>query len=870
MGGRGIVFSFCCASVLYLVSAAVSDNFLIDCGTNSSTILQGRKWVGDLSAKNVSVTPQGISASTANVDSNVPYPDLYNTARLFTTSSNYSFKVTPGRHWVRLHFYPFVFQRFNYNSSVFSVNIGSLKLLSNFKVSDEISDRNADLQNSAFEKPKIVHLMKEYSINVESGDLILTFVPENGNGSFAFINAIEVVSMPKEMFPSYANMMGALNKVQLGLETRAVETMYRLNVGGQFISPEHDSGLSRTWEEDGYYMFTAAAGTDIHNKSSISYASPNESYIAPLNVYESARVMTNNQVVDKRFNISWKFSVDSNYAYLVRFHFCELEYAKPNMRVFKIYINNETAADNFDVYALAGAENRAIHTDFSSNLGAGVKSMWIQIGPDTTTAASYADAILNGLEIFKLSSKDSLIESPRKVDDEAGNSSGKNQKNKIPWPLIGAGAGGIAVIGAVVMGLCILCRPKKSTSVKPHSPGWLPLFLHGGSDNTYTTRASKGTINSANSTSTPSRKGRRFTFAEIRIATNGFDESLVIGIGGFGKVYKGEIEDATLVAIKRANPQSEQGLNEFETEIELLSKLRHRHLVSLIGYCDEQNEMILVYEYMANGTLRSHLFGSDLPPLPWKQRLDICIGAARGLHYLHTGAERGIIHRDVKTTNILLDENFVAKMADFGLSKTGPSLDHTHVSTAVKGSFGYLDPEYYRRQQLTEKSDVYSFGVVLFEVVCARPVINPTLPKEQINLAEWAMHWQERGMLEQIVDPHLVGTCNPNSLKKFGEIAEKCLADDGKNRPTMGDVLWHLEYVLQLHEAAARNDSLNNSSAQFAHLALNLPRIGELEEHDESTLIQDQDQYIDERSVGESEEAAGIVVFSQLVKPQGR
>ncbi|KAK6789120.1 hypothetical protein RDI58_012919 [Solanum bulbocastanum] len=286
-------------------------------------------------------------------------------------------------------------------------------------------------------------------------------------------------------------------------------------------------------------------------------------------------------------------------------------------------------------------------------------------------------------------------------------------------------------------------------------------------------------------------------FVALQEATNNFDKSLVIGLGAFAKVYKGVLCDGTKVALKRYRPGSKQYCAEILKEIEMLSQFRHPYFVSFIGYCDENNDMILIYEYMENGNLRSHLYGSDLPSMSWEQRLEICIGAARGLHYLHTS---GVIHRDVKSTNILLDVNFVPKITDFGLSKKGPDIDQTHVSTAVKGTYGYLDPEYFGRQQLTEKSDVYSFGVVLCEVVCARLALDLSLPGDQAIITKWAMKWLKKGKLEQIIDPNLVGKIRPDSLKKFGETAEKCLADYGVDRPSMNEVLWNLEYALHLQE----------------------------------------------------------------------
>jgi serine/threonine protein kinase len=221
---------------------------------------------------------------------------------------------------------------------------------------------------------------------------------------------------------------------------------------------------------------------------------------------------------------------------------------------------------------------------------------------------------------------------------------------------------------------------------------------------------------------------------------NDFDNVLIIGTGEFGNVYKGYIDDGTTpVAIKRLKSRSQQGAHEFHTEIAMLSQLRYRHLVSLIGYCNDDREMILVYDYMSHGNLRDHLYDIDNIILLYHGSNGSRFASVRpgGLQYLHTDVKHMIIHRDVKTTNILLDEKWVAKVSDFGLSKIGPnSMSKTHVSTVVKGSIGYMDPEYYWLQQLIENSDVYSFGVVLCEVLCARPPLFRTVEKNQVSLAQ--------------------------------------------------------------------------------------------------------------------------------------
>uniref|UniRef100_A0A251SE33 Protein kinase domain-containing protein n=1 Tax=Helianthus annuus TaxID=4232 RepID=A0A251SE33_HELAN len=311
---------------------------------------------------------------------------------------------------------------------------------------------------------------------------------------------------------------------------------------------------------------------------------------------------------------------------------------------------------------------------------------------------------------------------------------------------------------------------------------------------------------------------QRFSLEEIQSSTKDFDDDMVIGEGGFGKVYKGQLsseEDGHVVAIKRLNPMSNQGEHEFRAEIETLSKLRHRHLVSLIGYCDDNKEMILVYEYMPNGTLYHHLHQAEIT-LNWYQRIKIGIGAALGLDYLHTGvsSEHRIIHRDVKSTNILLDENMTAMISDFGLSKINPTNQSSSwVDASVKGTFGYLDPEYFYTKKLSRKTDVYAFGVVLFELLTGRRAVDDRYGEEECSLVTWAKKCVKEKNLDQMVDSNIKGTIFPKCLIRFTQIAYGCVRSIPKVRPTMIQVVTSLQAILELQ---LKSESSAKSSGKMS------------------------------------------------------
>ncbi|KAI3457498.1 hypothetical protein Pfo_014161 [Paulownia fortunei] len=811
-----------------------ADNYLLACGSSQNVAFLGQTYIPDSVQSSVSLKSQG-NYIVATSNSTAPFP-IYQSARIFTSTTSYRFEIEQeGRHWVRLHFYPLPGQ--NLTSASITVVTEDFVLLHNF------SFRN---YNGSY-------LFKEYAINVTSNILAVTFIP--ANNSVAFVNAIEVVSVPDNLIPDQAVALSPSGPFN-GLSGLALETVYRLNMGGPLITAQNDT-LGRTWENDGKYLHVNSSAVNVSvNPSNIKYGAIVAPEIAPNYVYATAETMGDANVANVNFNITWVFLVDPNFSYFLRVHFCDIVSKSLNSLIFNLYINTDIALRSLDLSNQAGNLDMPYYRDFVSKISADSNTLTVSVGPDTSS--DDVNAIMNGLEIMKISNDARSMTGLLPVDTILVLPPKENKTGII----IGSVAAAVAAL--VFIGLVYFCLAARRSKAAHEGNSWLPLPLYGNSltvTKMSTTSQKSGT---ASCISLPSSNlGRFFTFQEIMDATNKFDESLLLGVGGFGRVYKGTLEDGTRLAVKRGNPRSEQGLAEFRTEIEMLSKLRHRHLVSLIGYCDERSEMILVYEYMANGPLRSHLYGTDLPPLSWKQRLEICIGAARGLHYLHTGASQSIIHRDVKTTNILLDENFVAKVADFGLSKAGPALDQTHVSTAVKGSFGYLDPEYFRRQQLTEKSDVYSFGVVLMEVLCTRPALNPVLPREQVNIAEWAMTWQKKGMLDQIMDKNLMGKVNPASLKKFGETAEKCLSEHGVDRPSMGDVLWNLEYALQLEEtSSALMEPDDDSTNHIPGIPLT-----QLEPFDNSlSMIEGVNSGIDD----DAEDAATSAVFSQLVNPRGR
>ncbi|KAL8160405.1 hypothetical protein V2J09_001942 [Rumex salicifolius] len=707
-----IIFFACCHK-----EVAGSDNYLFDCGSPANTSVGTRVFLADSYASKYISVPQNILGNTSSnsvKNSNLP---LYQTARIFTGTLKFTLPISQtGRHFIRLYFFPFVYNNYDMTSAKFAVSAQGFVLLSDFT-------------------PQSSATMKEYLINVTSSSLVITFVPSTN--SIGFLSALEVVYAPDSLIIDDANSISPAGNYN-GLTLQAFETVARVNMGGSAVNYDNDT-LWRSWVTDDAFLLNSNLAVNVSSIPAVRYASGLATkYSAPATVYGTAKKMNSENDPKSNFNVTWEFDVDTGFQHLIRFHYCDIVSSSLNQLYFDVYLDSWMVSQNLDLASLTS--NLLATPVFVDSVTPETTSgkLRVSIGPSSLTGV-YPKAILNGLEIMKMNNSRGSLSG-----NVAITATGSSSKSKVGM-IVGVVCGACVL---VMLGICfIFCKGRrKKQAGQGHSKTWIPLSLTGGSSYTMGSKFSNGTTLSA-----ASNLGYRVPFSAVQEATNSFDESLAIGIGGFGKVYKGVLSDGTNVAVKRGNPRSQQGLAEFRTEIDMLSQFRHRHLVSLIGYCDEKNEMILIYEYMEN-------------------------------------------------------------------------------------------------------------------VVCARPVIDPTLPREMVNLAEWAMKWQKRGQLDQIIDPSLAGKLKPESLRKFGETAEKCLADFGVDRPSMGDILWNLEYALQLQEAVVNDEPEDNSTNMIGDLS---PQINNLNQDDDGAGDTSAMNF-EGANVDDLSGVSMSKVFSQLVKSEGR
>ncbi|KAL3655605.1 hypothetical protein CASFOL_000001 [Castilleja foliolosa] len=746
------IFFILLTVITYKLAAAAGDQISINCGSSAATskALSGREWVGDDDdVTNPKFSIKGSSSSSSSIGISVTVdPVPYNTARVSRSRFTYTFHRLgrPGQKLIRLYFNP----ANSYDNDFFTVEAGPFTLLSNF--SPSITARALSLATVA----------KEFCLITthENQSLDIIFTPLLS--SYAFINGLEIISLPSTLSYCHINngvqVVGQKSIVHID-HTTALETIHRLNVKWDSVPLSTDDirGMFGMW----------------------------------------ATIIKQN--VNNFYNITWKVSVDVGFRYLVRLHFSETGIKMIGHKDFVLLVNHMFATTGADILGGEDERNSLWYKNYmvmvQGHKREGKRDFFISL---CSKYEFYEGHIpLEGFEIFKLSNHDNSLASPNLLSPPTTTSTDSSTSNSIIVSVLGRRN---AIATFFIATFCMV-----NIIVHVLRQYW----------------ESRLTEEDLKPSNRAKRLCRYFSLAEIESATVNFNDAYVIGKGGFGKVYKGLIDnEQQIVALKRLKSDSNQGKREFWTEIEILSELRHVNLVSLIGYCNKKSEMIIVYEYMPRGTLADHLYklarknnnnnygivdnnNNASSFLSWKQRLNICIGAGRGLDYLHTG--HGIIHRDVKTTNILLDENFVAKVSDFGLAKT----ENGSELQSLKGTFGYFDPDYYKTRILTTKSDVYSFGVVLLEVLCGRPAVEPLADEDKRSLTMWAQDKINKREVEHIVDPSLRGKISPDSLKAFVRVVERCLRNEPKKRPAMANVVIRLQFSLKQQENA---ESLEPSS----------------------------------------------------------
>ncbi|KAL3538999.1 hypothetical protein ACH5RR_002365 [Cinchona calisaya] len=571
------------------------DNFLIDCGATSRTTLADKRvFLPDQETGNLlSSKGRDIQVSAPSANNNTNILPIYLSARIFVDEATYTFHIdSAGWHWIRLHFFPLANNEFNLQQAKFKVVTDQYVLIYDFQVNDTTST-----------------VVKEYLVNVTTERFEIKFVPEKS--SAAFINAIELVSAPNMLVEDVGSNLFPVQQFSR-LSQMAYKTIYRLNVGGPVITSQNDT-LGRTWFSDQPYMKQPSAGKNVSVPPNvISYPDGESPLIAPPSVYASAVEMADATVAAPNFNVSWSLDIDTSYSYLVRLHFCDIVSKSPNDLYFNVYINGKMGISGLDLSTVATGLANAYYKDFVVNSSILSNPLTIQIGPmneDTGTK----NAILNGLEVLRMNNSVGSLDGEYGVDGRKDSNPSRGTVAAVGFAMMFG-----AFVGLGAMAVKWQKRPQDWQKRNSFSSWLLPLHA-GDASFLSSSKTSLGSRKSQFYSSTMGL-GRYFNFAELQDATNNWDPSAIIGVGGFGNVYLAEIDDGTKVAVKR----------------------------------------------------------------------------------------------------------------------------------------------------------------------------------------EWAMQWKRKGLLDKIIDPTLVNHINPESMKKFAEAAEKCLAEYGVDRPTMGDVLWNLEYALQLQEASSQ------------------------------------------------------------------
>nr|GMC72521.1 receptor-like protein kinase THESEUS 1 [Ipomoea batatas] len=497
------------------------DNYLIACGFSENVTFLGQTYVPDSVRSSVSMESEGnLVAATSN--SSAPFP-IYQSARIFTSTTSYLFDIErEGRHWVRLYFYPL--PGHNLTSASITVVTEDFVLLNNF----------------SFKRYNGSYLFKEYAINVTSDSLVLTFIPSNG--SVAFINAIEVVSIPDELIPDKVASVSPSSSIS-GLSGLTLETVYRVNMGGPLITAQNDT-LGRTWENDLKYLHVNSSAMNVSvSPSSIKYPASVTPEVAPDLVYATAETMGDANVANGNFNVTWVFSVDPNFVYFVRVHFCDIVSESMNSLVFHLYINEDIALADLDVTNQAGNLDVPYYRDFLSNSSTDdVGILTVSVGPDPS--ADFISAIMNGLEIMKLSNGARSLDGDSPVETLHALPSRKSKKGVIIISVVGA------LAALLMIGVCYHCISARRSKAIQQGLGhhWLPL----GNSLTlskFSTISQKSGTTSCISLASPNL-GRFFTFQEIMDATNKFDEGLLLGVGMLGEIMdsnlKGKVNPASL------------------------------------------------------------------------------------------------------------------------------------------------------------------------------------------------------------------------------------------------------------------------------------------------------------------------------------